>query len=216
MQIDLRGCSFDQFVSFLFDHPVPIASTTPEDRREWYWNDVEVIVDPVLQLQHLTRLNSAPEFLLSRFTVDQLEQGFWLVFGPAGESVFTSLLWRSDVPWLLRESCILSMVTLFERLFSREPLPTASFMWWDLVVESDVYAHGDAVELSRGRAAILKTLERILALSSPACQRAALHGLNHLHELQAGAVVQRFLESHQDLDPELRAYAKDCLAGEAR
>lgn len=184
--------------------------------KEWYWaEDLEVVVDPALQLKYLTCLATEPDFLISQFGTAQLEQGFWFVFGPAGAPYFTSLLWRAGVPWSIREACILSMVTLFERLFSREPLPTASFMWWDLVVESDVYADGDVVEYERGRAAILKALQLILDLESPDCQRAALHGLNHLHDQEGTRTIQRFLESHPNLDGDLRAYAETCLLGEA-
>jgi hypothetical protein len=76
---DLRGCSFEEWVAFAFDRPVP-AGKEPnwwhlhEDDEEMF-----LIVEPTLQIQHGRRLFADPLFLLDRFTAAQLEQGFWFV-----------------------------------------------------------------------------------------------------------------------------------------
>jgi hypothetical protein len=107
------------------------------------------------------------------------------------------------------------MANLFRRFFSDTPLYTASFMWWDLVVETDVYAKGDPEEYARVREAIFATLCDILGSDSEHCQRAALHGLNHLRHPRTQEVVDGFLGSHPDLAPALVTYAQECREGRA-
>jgi len=54
---------------------------------------------------------------------------------------------------------------------------------------------------------MFETLSNILALDSEFCQRAALHGLGHLHHPGTEQLVQQYLEQHSALDGELREYA---------
>ena len=67
---DLRGLSFDGFVAFAFDRPVPATDKDP---------NVVLMVEPDLQLEHGRRLFIDPLFLRERFNSAQLEQGFWFL-----------------------------------------------------------------------------------------------------------------------------------------
>jgi hypothetical protein len=77
------------------------------------------------------------------------------------------------------------------------------FMWWDIVI-----AHQKGIEVEL----FLEPLKEILYLSNPACQAAALHGLNHLQHPDRHLVIERWLED-ENPEPEMREFAKICKSG---
>jgi hypothetical protein len=56
--------------------------------------------------------------------------------------------------------------------------------------------------------AMFETLSQILSLPSLECQRAALHGLGHLHHPDTEALVLRYLERNESIEPSHRVYAQ--------
>ena len=120
-QVDLTSFSFDEFVSFLFDHEVP-----PESGKydPWYFH-VEVEFDSKKICAYYVQLFRQPEFLLSRFTKPQLEEGFWAIQGPNLGCSVSRIVGDSDQPLSIREGCIGSMADLFKRLFAKEPLSSS-------------------------------------------------------------------------------------------
>ena len=54
---------------------------------------------------------------------------------------------------------------------------------------------------------MFETISAILFLDSPHCQKAALHGLGHLHHPDTQPLVQRYLEAHPSLAEADREYA---------
>src|SRR5262245_50200850 len=130
-QHDVRGASFEEFVDFLFAREVV---PTPDDINvgpfPWYWR-VEVEYDPRSVASYYIRLFTAPHFLLSRFSVGQLEQGFWAIQSHNLDCSVSDLIWDCNVPFDIRESCVRAMHHLFAELFAAEPLETSSNMWWD-------------------------------------------------------------------------------------
>jgi hypothetical protein len=202
LQYDLRGASFEEFVDFLFDHAVA--------PKTWYAK-VEVEYDPYRALSSYTRLFSAPRFLLSRFSKDQLEQGFWAVHGPALECSASNVIWEQEVPFDIRERCVRAMFHLFADLFAEEPFTRAANMWWD----SLAYAwHCGNRKREKGgedrlmQDVMFETLAKILEIPSEPCQVAALHGLGHLHHPDTSGLIQGFLGRNGALDPKVREYAK--------
>jgi hypothetical protein len=53
---------------------------------------------------------------------------------------------------------------------------------------------------------IFQTLTAILAIDSDICQRAALHGLGHLHHPETGNLIQRYIAEHPALTKEQIEY----------
>jgi len=212
-QVDLRGCSFEGFVAFVFDHAPPAAAGMPQ----WYFDpELEVEFDGQLQLEHLTRLFRGADSLIESFTRAQIEQGLWFIAGPGGSEFFSELLWDARIAWDVRGGCIAAMVDLYDRLFRREPIGETAFMWWDLLCYE--YRGGlrdpetDA-EDARVQEAMLASLERILRLDSPECQRAALHGLYHLAHPRSLLAIREWLEEHPDAPADTRTLAERCLEG---
>lgn len=205
-QIDLGGYSFDEFVSFLFDRAIPAEA---EKADPWYWH-LELKFDVEKICAYYVRLFQQPEFLLTRFTKPQLEEGFWAIQGPNLDCSVYRLILESNLLFPLREDCIRSMFDLFERLFSKEPLDTSVQMWWDSLCY-DWHCGirrrergGEDMELQD---VFFQTLARILAIDSEVCQKAALHGLGHLHHPQTREVIDKFIAEHPSLTPEQGEYA---------
>jgi len=211
MNVDITKLSFEEWVQFVFDHPI--------SKPEWYWaamSDDEDggygIGDKPVIVRYLTRLFLNPGILRGRYAPEQLEQGFWFIMS---HGAFTHLLWDTEIPWPLRKACIESMGELFERFFALVPSDTACFMWWDEMAYE--YYRRDGVPRDADDAdvqeAMFQTLRRILGLESKACQTSALHGLGHLRHAQSSKAIEAFISVHPDLDDELRGYAMRCRAG---
>ncbi len=211
--VDLTNFSFEEFVSFLFDHDVPPESEKYDPESEeydpWYFH-VEVEFDAKKICAYYVQLFQQPEFLLTRFTKPQLEEGFWAVQGPNLDCSVSSIIDDSDVPLSVREECIRSMFDLFNRLFSKEPLDTSVQMWWDSLCydwhcgNRNRERGGEDLELQD---VYFHTIARVLAIDSETCQGAAPHGLGHLHHPQTKGLIDRFIDEHPSLTQAQRAYA---------
>src|SRR5262245_6527808 len=117
---DLTGISFDDFVSLIFTPSEQVNPDTPLFQ-----------IDAKKFCAYYVQLFRNPEFLLSRFTKQELEQGFWDIMGYTHDWSLGELIEYSDAPLSIRKDCIESMAVLFERLFANEPLDTSVHMWWD-------------------------------------------------------------------------------------
>lgn len=208
-QYDISRCSFEEFVDFLFEHDItPVPPSKDEKPDPWYWR-AEVTHDTSRVLGFYVRLFENPEFLLARFTKEQLEQGFWAIISGNIACAVTEVIWEKDVQFEERAACVRSMYHLYERFFLKEPLETSSHMWWDSLAydwhcKNRSRENGGEDELMQD--VMFETLERILVLPSEECQAAALHGLGHLHHPKTQEVIDRFLS--RPLSPELGDYAR--------
>lgn len=204
--VDLTNTSFDDFVAFLFDRDVSLES---EGRDYWYWH-VEVEFDAKKIGAYYVQLFRQPEFLLTRFTKPQLEEGFWAIQGPNLDCSVFQIIRNSDIPLSVREECIRSMADLFKRLFATEPFDSSVQMWWDSLCydwhcgNRNRERGGEDLELQD---MFFQTLAKVLAIDSWICQGAALHGLGHLHHPQTKELIERFIDERPSLTQERKAYA---------
>src|SRR5687768_7921389 len=166
VQNDISSASFEQFVTFLFEHEVLQIPRVRGEPEPWYWH-VEVMYDPIRIAGCYIQLFTEPDFLLSRYAKDQLEQGFWAIQSCNLTCSVSKVIWDKRVPLDIRESCVRSMFHLFERLFAREPLETSANMWWDSLAydwycENRARANGG--EDLTMQDTMFETLSKILAL----------------------------------------------------
>ena len=207
-QYDISRSSFDEFVGFLFDHDVVSIPQGNDSKPEpWYWH-AEVTHDVRRVLGLYIQLFKDPEFLLSRYTKEKLEQGFWAIISGNIECAVTEVIWEKQVPFEERAACVRAMYHLYERFFLKEPLVTSSNMWWDALAydwHCGNRSRANGSEDEQMQDVMYETLERILALPSETCQFAALHGMGHLHHPSTQEAIERFL--NRPLSPELREYA---------
>jgi hypothetical protein len=211
MQFDLRGRSLEEIKDFIFAHPAPATADEPG-----WWFEVIVEFDAEEYVRRLTEIFRDPSGLKIRYSIEQLEQGFWMLISSADTSL-EPLLWETAVPWEVREALIQSTVDLYEKLFAFESLDTSVHMFWDAL------AYGFCVptrypatdrEDRRIQDAMFSALTHILRMDSIACQTAALHGLGHLRHRDTEAAIQAYLASNPMLDDEHRQYAVACISGD--
>jgi hypothetical protein len=201
---DLTNISFDGFVSLIFD---PAEQIKPDGPLSF----AEVEIDAKGICGYYVQLFQNPEFLLSRFTKQELEAGFWEIMGYTHDWSLGDLIEYSEAPLSSRKECIESMATLFERLFASESLDTSVHMWWDSLCYS---WHCGNRKRERGGAdwelqnTYFQTLARVLAIDSWICQGAALHGLGHLHHPDTAALISRYIDEHLSLTKEQVASAQ--------
>jgi hypothetical protein len=209
-QHGIREASFEEFVTFLFDH---VVVPHPQDMNvgpfPWYWR-AKIDYDPRRVAAYYVRLFKAPGFLLSRFSTDQLEQGFWAIQSAILDCSVANIIWDTSVPFEAREICVRSMFDFFELFFATEPLDTSSAMWWDsLTFDWDcgnrARANGGEDQLMQD--VMFATLARILELPPLTCQMAALHGLGHLHHPGTERLIQAYLAKNDSIEHTLRNYA---------
>jgi hypothetical protein len=216
----LTNLSFEEWLTFVFDHPV----TKPE----WYWkinrDDWDANREPARAVAHITFAFDNPTAAFSRFSDAQISQGLWYIISN-GCSNHAFALMNGLVPLADRKRAIAAMYPLFEQLFLRRcsgnlqhldervqgdenPLDIVCYMWWDLL---PLIGDGVGPDPKIITDEILDVLSRILDLDSDACQESALHGLGHWHPYQSKqveAIVDNFLATHRQIRPELATYAQ--------
>jgi hypothetical protein len=207
--VDISQYSFDEFVAFLFERDVQPKEEQSHPRKwnPWYWH-VEVTFDAQRTCDYYVRLFRQPAFLLERFSKAQLEEGFWGIQIANLDCSAYNIILDSDLPFAAKEECIRSMFDLFEHLFSEDPLESSANMWWDsLCYDWHIALRGGAGEDVLLQDVMFQTLAKILDLDSKPCQRAALHGLGHLHHPETEELIRQFLKRHSSLSDEQMAYA---------
>jgi hypothetical protein len=209
-QYDISTMTFEEFIEFLFDHEVIPFPDNPQNGRVPWYLEAEVIFNPINIANYYIQLFTEPEFLLTRFSSEQLEQGFWAIQSSNIECAVTEIVWLEDIPKELRKKCVRSMYYLFRKLFSTNSLETSSHMWWDSIAYD---WHCNNRNRSNGgedlwmQDVMFDTLKETLELPCLECKLAALHGLGHLHHPDTSQLIDQWLRNNKKLDSEVRKYA---------
>jgi hypothetical protein len=210
--VDLRRASYDEFLTFVFDH-----SSSAADRRrakqsgDWY-HHVNVRFRPTAVARHYVRLFTEPKGWAERYDDRQLERGFWAINGYGLECGVSKVIWMESVRFEVRADVVRSMFHLFERFFLAEQLESWPFMWWDTLAYDWSIGHRSRARGGEDRQmqdVMFETLEQILWLPSGETRQAALHGLGHLRHPRTPALIQRWLRKHGKDDPLLAKYARE-------
>jgi hypothetical protein len=215
----LTDLDFEQWVQHVFSHPV---GDSP-----WYFDTDAELWDgePLLTVQHLTRLFESPERLLKEYSAEQLERGVWYL--ACGGQEFTHALLDISVPWAVRQRGLQSIQTFYREFFAigcsdelghlcktrSTPINGACYMWWDMFPS---WGHPEDATRQDEDQTILQVIENILDVASEACRESALHGLGHWQPHYPGAVrsiVDEFLSRKPQISAELREYALAARSG---
>jgi hypothetical protein len=210
--LDLSSLTFDEFAEFFLAREV-----VPDDEQYGYFlTDLHgetyfesVPSSPEVLVNHLKKLFTEFGQIASKYTLAQVDQGVWGMWG-ANLRLY-ELLFGPPVPVTSRLDCIRSMYHVYSDYVSkleREPDPeieSGFYMWWDLVLHgfwdsSRRPSRGEASRLDAESRVLLdvlfETLTRILAIPNRASQLSALHGLGHLYHPQVRDAVQRFIDTN--------------------
>lgn len=198
-EVDMDELSFEEWIEFVFNHEIS------EPRYSWYYDDYKYIYGSSEKFaENCIKLFNNPEFLLERFTVEQLDQGFFgFILGPGSYNHLR--LWDKENDVALRREFIMSSVKVFEKLFTKNPLIHACFMWWD----SLIYFDDDGDE--RVKDWMFEALSQILKIDSLDCQMSALHGLGHLEHNGKKDLINSFLTNNPDFPD--KEYAFEAIEG---
>jgi hypothetical protein len=226
---DLSEMSFEEFVSFFFDHDI-------QEEEYWYQDpalenfhdfDDEGVSSPATIVEHMIRLFKDFPNVASRFSPPQINAGIWAMFSWGGFRLHKHL-WLQAAPLAQRLCCIRSMYFVFSDFVAKstvEMMENCFDMWWDMVASGfwaqlhfDNKTNQDVTSLNTEQLALLdamfETLSKILALPDSRTQMFALHGLGHLHHPGVRDLIQHFLdERREDFTPEGVHWVEKCRDG---
>lgn len=210
---DLSELSFDEFVSFFFNHDIDAEEYWYQDPALSSWNDFDEqsIRSPRVIVGHMTRLFTNFGDIASKFSLQQINAGIWAMFTNQPFRL-QKHLWLLSTPLPERLDCIHAMYSVFSDYVAKskvEVMENCFYMWWDWMAGNfwqqllftDNISEGDVSSLNQEQKtlldAMLQTLSRTLALSDQRAQQYALHGLGHLHHPDVRTIVQRYLDKHR-------------------
>src|SRR6266498_2338263 len=101
---ELTDLTFEEWISYAFDHPVadPGQDDWHFDLDSDYWNPSK---QPEVTVAYLTRVFEQANTVLAPFSAAQVKQGFWFLVDNACSDHMFALL-NADVPWPDRQRCI--------------------------------------------------------------------------------------------------------------
>ena len=220
--------SYQEWIVFIFDHSVPEEDS---EEKAWYWNHDDHdywdiwSLDTGTHRQHLThstKLLGDSDFLAAQFSLEQINQGLWMLTSGRHGIHLGDLLANSELPIEDRIECIFAMVNMFENgifssladdanpskiLASKNPLMDSCYMWWDNL--RDFSEDQDQAILD----AKFEAMRKILALPNLAAQYSALHGLGHINHPDKREVIADYLSSNSTIHPKMKEYAEAAMEG---
>lgn len=233
MAYDLSNASFEEFLDFLFDHPV-----AAQHREESWWKEIgkdvsydpawfdnlgrhpsaRVRHDPNLTAEFYIRLFEDPRILLDRYSRSQIAQGFALIRGfpniefPAG---LGRLFVEERVPLEERLSVARALGPLHNDLFAPEDFDSAAWHLWGGLVMGfnsaiELYAaNRDASEEIRAlRQAMFEVLVGLLDQSNPDMAGLAICQLGYLDHPDTAPAIRHCLTNRADLSNDTVEYAQ--------
>lgn len=218
----LKNLTFEQWLTYVFDHPVN------DVKQAWYW-DMDRDwwdEDAADTIQFLTRAFENAAVLFQPYSDAQLNQGLWFIVDNSCSNHMFALL-DDSVPWSARQRCISSIHQLFAQCFAKRctphlshldepgagPLNAVCYMWWDII---PIYGKPDDPTRKEMDQDILRILESTLQLDSIACRESALHGLGHWQHYypeRVGEIIDKFSMHYRELPEKLHAYMLNAYRG---
>ena len=222
----LTNLTFEGWLSYVFDHPVPSG----ELKSAWYWDLERERWDenenPVDTVRFLTQAFEQAATVFQPYSDAQLNQGLWfIVSNSCSDHMFT--LMDEALPWPEQKRCIYSFHKLFEQCFAKRctphlshidepgagPLNMVCYMWWDLIPFAGRPDNPAWKEFDR---AILGVMESTLQLDSIPCRESALHGLGHWqmhYPERVGEIIDKFSMTRPQLPEKLQQYMINAYKG---
>ncbi len=204
--------TYIEWIEFVFNHPTPRNRQerwySLADAEKFYFKNSEVF------LKHLTRLMREPDFLLGRYSTEQIKQGFWC-FITAFE--LSDLLEDKDLDFEIRHQCIDSIESLYHLLFCRSGFEKIAFLFWDSLTYTftDRQALSDDLDQMNIHNAMFHCLTRILGHRERINFISAARGLSHLRHIQGARAIHEALRHRASVNEEDRTYALACTRCEA-
>jgi hypothetical protein len=218
----LENFTFEQWLTYVFDHPVSDLNNA------WYWETDRDWWDekPADCLRFMTQAFETADLIFKPYTDAQLNQGLWFIASNACSNHMFALMDES-LPWPDRERCVRLIYSLYEQCFLQRcsphlsyvdepgasPLNLVCYMWWDII---PIAGNPQDASHSALDEAILQVMESTLQLDSIPCRESALHGLGHWQHAypeQVGAIIDAFSMKNPKLPEKLKQYMLNAYVG---
>jgi hypothetical protein len=219
----LKNLSFEGWLTYVFDHPVPA-----DDAKAWYWDidREEWHEDPADAIRFMTQAFENAAEVFRPYSDAQLNQGLWFIVSSSCSNHMLALL-DASVPWPAQQLCIYSIHQLYEQCFAKRcsphlshlnepganPLNLVCYMWWDIM---PIYGHPDDPIWKEMDEDILRVMESTLQLDSIPCRESALHGLGHWqhhYPERVGEIINNFSMSQPEQPEKLQQYMVNAYTG---
>jgi hypothetical protein len=206
--IDISKFLFEDYVNFFFNREISKTKNEP-----WYYS-CEANYDLTQILNFYINLFKSSNYLIGKFSDEQLESGFNAILSPTLDFSIEQNLWNNKVPYLLRSNLINSMFDLFNEFFSKVWFGGVSHMWWDGLVYGFHCGSlpkdncDEDIMLQNG---IFSVISKILLIKSEDCQVSALHGLGHLHHKDTEELINKFIKENEPLNNDIWEYANSAM-----
>jgi hypothetical protein len=206
---NLDTLTFEDWINFAFNHP------PKSDPKEKPWHQLDEwrssYEDSLGQLENCIHLFENTSLIEKNYTWEQIDEGLWFLLF----DIIEYLVYDEKIPLLNRKKLIESMVALYEKLFSKNPIFLTGWMWWDAICYNYYVRKGIAEneDYEKIREIIFLILKRIIKIDCLKCQVAALHGFGHLMHKDTKLVVEEYLKEHISLSKKIIDYAEACVNG---
>ncbi len=208
--LDFSKFSFEEFERFFFDRPVLKKKYFEEEFCPGIFSYASS--DPEKTVELLDRTMSDFKRIGGRYSLGQINQGVWALFGARIE--IQEHLWNKNVPLDARKKCIRAMVVPYRDFVCGHPakvMENCFQMWWDLIAVRGRVITEDASAIVE---TMFETLCAILSLPDLRCQFYALHGLGHVRDPRVKSEVQKYIDRHRsEFDPETIVWIEKCRDG---
>ncbi len=222
-ETQLNQKAFNNWIKYIFDHPVTEPAWYWEEEDDWVWD-----IPPAATVAYITTAFENAKQVFEPFSDAQLNQGLWyLISNSCSNQIFALLQLENGVPWLDRQRCIRSIFTLFQQCIAKRcsphlghldepnanPLNSVCYMWWDIF---PWYGHPREPMYQEIDEEFINVMQMTLQLNSDPCRESALHGLGHwqiYYPEKITAIIDDFLARNPRIRPELKKYALNARVG---
>ena len=209
--ISLDSMPFDEWVRFVFHHPVD-----PMEEKQWFFSETinkYFVLDKAQLLRRITTALKESQSLFASLSSEQIIQGLdCLEYGLDWPGL---LLDENEIPFSEKAECLAAAEILYLNTFRNKAFETTAFMFWDILAYEfhlDPIGPKNASQVAV-QEAMLEVLSRILDMDHRICFVSALHGLGHLHHPQGAETIRKALSKRTDLLEGDLEYAENCISG---
>jgi hypothetical protein len=213
--LDYSTGSYAEWIEYLFltRRPPDHDAIAPDPLR------------PLRLLAHFDRLCDELPRWWERVGTDKLNAGLWVALAFPFE--MARYLVDARLPAEPRLACLRRMPRVFSEVVAKIPpdakLPTAFFMWWDLIATQLCVAYApagiapftpDEAPAKELHDAVFAAIVEVLHMPDAHSQRCALHGLGHLRHPDGPKLIREYLLAHaSELSAAERTWVEQCRDG---
>ncbi|MBI1215900.1 MAG: hypothetical protein GC185_08800 [Alphaproteobacteria bacterium] len=176
---DLSNISYEEWLDFVFDHPVTDILFAWHNDEAWGYTCPEVMA-----VSYMTRMFKSSAGLTEKYTIGQIDQGLWFIPGPNG---FLRFVVSDAVQFQQKKECIEAIGSLFDDLLCKNAnLNVAGYMWWDSVFTYCAFKKNSLSRETEVLSVVASTIANMLQHGCALARRSAVHGIEHILAMYRG------------------------------